>query len=277
MINSQNFETVKVSINQSVAYISINNPPVNVLDVKLMAEIKMILSGFSNDHSVKVIVFESENPDFFIAHVDMSLIDHPNAFDELAKEIPDHLNVFQAFGETVRKQPQITIAKLKGIARGGGAEFIAAVDMSFASIEKGQLAQCEALMGIIPGGGATVYLKNKAGRSRALEIILGADLFDAVTAEKYGWINRAIANDEIDQFVDRLAQNIANLPEGVIAAAKKTLYPAGVEEEFHLESANWEALFVKPNAEKLIRGGLKNGAQTIEGELHLEEILRRLA
>ncbi|SFN78500.1 Enoyl-CoA hydratase/carnithine racemase [Chryseobacterium oleae] len=268
---------VKVSINHSVAKIIINNPPVNVLDVKLMSEINTILSSFSNDHSVKVIVFESENPDFFIAHVDMSLIDHPNAFDELAKDIPHHLNVFQAFGETIRKQPQITIAKLKGIARGGGAEFIAAVDMSFASIEKGQLAQCEALMGIIPGGGATVYLKNKAGRSRALEIILGADLFDAVTAEKYGWINRAIAHDEIDQFVDRLAQNIAHLPEGVIAAAKETLYPAGFEKEFQLEHTNWEALFAKSNAERLIRGGLENGAQTVEGELHLEEILRKLA
>lgn len=123
------------------------------------------------------------NPDFFIAHVDINILEEKDILDELAKAAPKGLNIFQFVREMIRAQPQVTIVKLKGIARSGGAEFVAAADMSFASMQKGKLGQCEALMGIIPGGGATQYLSSKMTRGRALEIILGADLFDAQTAE----------------------------------------------------------------------------------------------
>jgi enoyl-CoA hydratase/carnithine racemase len=165
----------------------------------------------------------------------MTLIDEPTAFDELAAEAPEGLNVFQAFGEAVRHQPQVTIVKLAGIARGGGAEFVTAADMVFAAAGKARLAQVEALMGITPGGGATQYLGRRLGRNRALELLLGGDPIDAEAAERYGWINRALPADELDAFVDRLA---------------------------------------RPAAAKLIRGGLERGAHTREGELRLEDLLR---
>jgi enoyl-CoA hydratase/carnithine racemase len=87
-----------------------------------MSELRHFLTAVHDDTTVKVIVFSSADPDFFIAHVDMALIDEPHAFDELAKDVPTGLNVFQAFGELVRHQPQVTIIKLAGMARGGGAE-----------------------------------------------------------------------------------------------------------------------------------------------------------
>jgi len=128
-----NFNKLSISRHEGVATVTIDNPPVNVLDVPLMGEIRSFLSSVRDDPQTRVIVFESADSDFFIAHVDMTLIDEPKAFDELARDAPEGLNPFQAFGETLRSQPQVTIIKLAGLARGGGAEFVAAADMAFAA------------------------------------------------------------------------------------------------------------------------------------------------
>jgi enoyl-CoA hydratase/carnithine racemase len=270
------FTTLRISYEAGVAIVTIDNPPVNVLDVTLMGEIREFLMAVRDDEQTKVIVFESADPEFFIAHVDMTLIDHPSAFDELARDVPAGLNPFQAFGELLRAQPQVTIVKLAGLARGGGAEFVLAADMAFAAQGRAGLAQCEALMGITPGGGATQYLGSRMTRSRALEVVLGADLFDAQTAERYGWINRALPADQIDVFVARLARHIAALPSGVISAAKSALPPPDLREGFGREHAAWAGLFARPAAEKLIREGLNAGAQTRDGERGLESLLRSL-
>lgn len=270
------YQMLHLNIKKGVAYITLDNAPVNALSGKLIKELKQLLKDLSIDKNVKVIIFDSINPDFFIAHVDINILGEQAILEELGKTAPEGLNIFQAVGEMLREQPQITIVKLKGIARGGGAEFVAAADMSFASLEKGKLAQCEALMGIIPGGGATQYLSAKMTRGRALEVILGAGLFDAATAERYGWINRAIPDAEIDTFVDDLAQNIANLPEGVIETTKKVLSPVRNVPGFQLENEGWAALVFNPETARIMTGAIQNGAQTVAGELKLEEILRAL-
>lgn len=270
------FSRLHISSASGVATITIDNPPVNVLDVPLMSEIRRFLLSVRDDQNTRVLVFQSADPEFFIAHVDMTLIDEPHAFDDVAREAPEGLNPFQAFGELLREQPQVTIVKLAGLARGGGAEFISAADMAFAAEGRAGLAQCEALMGITPGGGATQYLSTRMTRGRMLEVILGADVVNATTAERYGWINRALPAAELDGFVDRLARNIAALPEGVIAAAKKAVPMTDLREGFRREHDAWAGLFERPAAENLIRGGLKAGAQTREGERNLEALLRRL-
>ncbi|HED4877076.1 TPA: enoyl-CoA hydratase/isomerase family protein [Stenotrophomonas maltophilia] len=270
------FNKLHISSANGVATITIDNPPVNVLDVPLMSEIRRFLLSVRDDQNTRVLVFQSADPEFFIAHVDMTLIDEPHAFDHVAREAPEGLNPFQAFGELLREQPQVTIVKLAGLARGGGAEFISAADMAFAAEGRAGLAQCEALMGITPGGGATQYLSTRMTRGRTLEVILGADVISATTAERYGWINRALPAAELDGFVDRLARNIAALPEGVIAAAKKAVPMANLREGFRREHDAWAGLFERPAAENLIRGGLKAGAQTKDGERNLETLLRQL-
>jgi len=275
-MTGKNFTRLHISQARGVARITIDNPPVNVLDVPLMGEIRRYLLSVRDDPSVRVIVFQSADPEFFIAHVDMKLIDEPHVFNEVARDAPEGLNPFQAFGELLREQPQVTIVKLAGFARGGGAEFVAAADMVFAAEGRAWLAQCEALMGITPGGGATQYLSSRMPRGRVLEVILGADLFDAATAERYGWINRALPETELNGFVDDLANNIAALPEGVIAAAKKALPPEDLRDGFLREHDAWVELFQRPAAASLIRGGLEIGAQTKDGERRLEELLRGL-
>lgn len=275
-MTNTDFSHLRISTSDGIATITIDNPPVNVLDVPLMREIRRFLLAVRDDPATRVLVFQSADPEFFIAHVDMTLIDQPHAFDDFIREAPEGLNPFQAFGELLRTQPQVTIVKLAGLARGGGAEFIAAADMVFAAEGRAGLAQCEALMGITPGGGATQYLSRRMTRGRALEVILGADLIDATTAERYGWINRALPAEALDEFVERLARNVSALPEGVIAAAKMALPSEDLRAGFKREHDAWAGLFARPAAERLIRGGLQTGAQTRQGERDLEGLLRRL-
>ncbi|SFO01660.1 enoyl-CoA hydratase/isomerase family protein [Amycolatopsis rubida] len=276
-MHHDDYSTLRVRREAGIVRVTIDNPPVNVLDVALMADLRRLLIALRDDDSARVIVFDSADPDFFIAHVDMSLVDTPDAFDQFAPEVPAGLNVFQALGELLRQQPQVTIVQLAGLARGGGAEFVAAADLAFAAIGSAGLGQIEALMGIVPGGGGTQYLANRVGRNRALEIVLGAELYDARTAERYGWVNRAVPADELEEVVDRLARNIAALPEGVIAAAKQAVVPDDLAKGFQREHDAWAGQFTRPAAEALIRGGLAHGAQTRAGERDLEGLLRGLA
>jgi enoyl-CoA hydratase/carnithine racemase len=271
----RDYQTLRIADAAGVARVTFDNPPVNVLDVALMTDLRDLLTALRDDDSVRVIVFDSADPEFFLAHVDMTST--PDALAGLAATAPDGVNVFQAVGEALRSQPQVTIVKLAGKARGGGAEFVAAADMAFAAIGRAGLGQVEALMGIVPGGGGTQYLAGRVGRNRALEVVLGAELFDAELAERYGWVNRALPADELDAFVDRIARDIAALPEGVIAAAKRAIAPDDLAEGLARENDAWAGLVFRPAAGRLIGGGLAAGAQTRAGERDLEALMRSVA
>ncbi|MDY0986674.1 enoyl-CoA hydratase/isomerase family protein [Flavobacterium sp. CFBP9031] len=274
----QNYKLMEVELLHGVAYLTFNNPPINVLNAVLISELKEFAEKVALDNLVKVIVFQSSNPEFFIAHGDMNFVTDPASFMNLADSKGDPLlNPMQQLHERLRNLPQITIAKLSGFARGGGNELAMALDMRFAVSGKTWLAQPEVLMGIIPGGGGTQYLSKLAGRSRALEVILGAELHDSATAEKYGIINRAIPEEEIDSFVSTLATRMASLLPGVIDAAKNAVNAA-----FHntngitTESNMLGKVFGEPAAAARMIASMEKGAQTIEGERQLEKILNNI-
>ncbi|MGV9245508.1 enoyl-CoA hydratase/isomerase family protein [Streptomyces sp. NPDC003710] len=150
----------------------------------------------------------------------------PETFAELAN--PDAgsdgdeslINPMQKLMLRLRPLPQVTIAKLAGRLRGGADELAMAHDMRFAARGRTWLAQPETRMGIIPGGGGTQLLPPLVGGARALEAILGGNLFDAEVAERYGRINRALPAEELDGFIDSLARRIAALRPEQITAAK---------------------------------------------------------
>jgi enoyl-CoA hydratase/carnithine racemase len=132
------FTTIRPSLDGGVLTVVLDNPPVNVLGATMMREVRDLLTDVQDNSSVKVIVFESANPEFFLAHVDMRIADDMEILTEVAESAPPGVNVFQSIGELIRHQPQVTIVKLRGVARGGGAEFVAAADMSsWASLPAG--------------------------------------------------------------------------------------------------------------------------------------------
>ncbi|WP_165384991.1 enoyl-CoA hydratase/isomerase family protein [Cryobacterium sp. SO1] len=270
------YSTLQVTVADGVADIVLDNPPVNVISAMMMKELDSVLGELRGDDSVRVIVFSSANPEFFLAHVDIHILDQEDLFNELTAATPPGVNVFQAIGELLRNQPQPIIVKLAGKARGGGAEFVGAADMVFAATETAGIGQIESLMGIVPSGGGTQYLLERVGRNRALEIILTGDLYDATTAAAYGWINRAVPAAELDAFVDRVARNIADLATGVALRAKEVLSPARPLEGYAREERAWSSLIAGPTALGLMSRALEHGAQTPEGEADLEQLMRSM-
>ncbi|MFE7973915.1 enoyl-CoA hydratase/isomerase family protein [Streptomyces shenzhenensis] len=275
-MNLDQYTTLRAAVDAGVARITLDNPPVNVLSGTLIRELHDVLGKMRDDRSVRVIVFSSANPEFFIAHVDIHILDELDELDEIADRNPD-ANLFQGVGELLRHQPQVTIVKLAGRARAGGAEFIAAADMTFAARETAGIGQSEVLMGIVPGGGGTQYLRERVGRNRALELLLTGDLVDADTAAAYGWINRAVPAAELDAFVDGVAEKIAALSPELIAAAKQLVPPVDLADGLRAENDAWAELVSGDLPARLMTGALEHGAQTPEGERDLESVMRSLA
>lgn len=156
MTDAYSTRTLKISLSSGVAYVVIDNPPINLLDAALMADLDRFADAISGDQDIRVIVFDSADPDFFVAHGDMTAADDPAAFVALpvAPGEDQSLNPMMRLHERIRSLPQITIAKLRGLARGGGAELLSAMDMRFASLERAGMAQMECRLGIIPGAEA---------------------------------------------------------------------------------------------------------------------------
>src|SRR5207244_8508710 len=121
------------------------------------------------------------------------------------------------------KPPAVSVAEIRGCVRGASSKFVLACDMRFESRENTRLGQPEVGVGVHPGGGGTERLPHVVGRGRALEIVLGASDFDGDTAERYGYVNRALPHAELDGFVDVLARRIASFDRRAIAAAKNLI------------------------------------------------------
>jgi enoyl-CoA hydratase/carnithine racemase len=274
------YTALHVAVDAGVAHVTIDHPPLNILDAVLMTELNRFAGAVRTDKQVRVIVFQSADPDFFIAHGDMNFVNNPDSFTQLVlgDEAGAALNPMQKLHERFRTLPQVTIAKLAGLARGGGSEFVMALDMRFAAIGKAGLGQFEVLTGIIPGAGGTVYLPRLIGRARAMEVILGAALVDAKTAERYGWVNRALAANELDGFVDALARRIGALPPGVVLATKAAIDAADqpIAAALREENVLLGRVFTAPAAVEQTRAALAAGAQTRVGERDLEGLLNGL-
>lgn len=200
-------------------HVTIDNPPINLFDPTIYAHLRLLMDRLEADGNAKVVVFDSANPDYFISHLD---VDH--AFE--VPNIPGAANLatdWPYFIERLANSPVISIVSLRGRTRGIGNEFILACDMRFASREKAILGQPEVGFGVVPGGGGLDWLPDLVGRSRALEIVLGAEDFDAATAAEYGWINRAIPDAELDKFIHLLATRIASFDKKALTTAKRMI------------------------------------------------------
>ncbi len=273
----EDLKLLKTRLDQGVLFVTIDNPPINLFDIQLMQEMNRIGKEVEVDKEVRVVVFDSANPDFFIAHADI------NAILSLPTQAPpksDKLGFFHAMVDRFRTMPKASIGKIEGRARGGGSEFLLSLDMRFAALGKAILGQPEVALGILPGGSGTQRLPRLVGRGRALEVVLGCDDFTADLAERYGYVNRALPQDELGPFVDELAYRIASFPAEAIALAKESVNNAaetgtveGLLEEAHL----FNRLATSEASRRLMRRFLELGAQTPKTELDLRPIVEQLS
>src|SRR5215468_4387758 len=191
-------------------------PPFNIVDATIFEGLQDLLARMNANPNLRVVVFESANPEFYLSHFDLT-----GKTGNITTDVgPSGLPILMDTFVRLTKSSVVSIAKIRGCVRGASSEFVLACDMRFASRENTRLGQPEVGVGVNPGGGGTERLPLLVGRGRALEIVLGANDFDGDTAERYGYVNRALPDAELDGFVDGLARRIASFDRGPIATAK---------------------------------------------------------
>ncbi len=216
------FTTFTTVQKDAILWVTFDFPPVNVQGQEMLADLNTLALRLERDRSIKVVVFQSAHPEIWVCHYDTNLLKDMSTEAVSRDEVK--LLDLQSVLERISKLPQATIAKLEGVARGGGHEFALACDMRFAVRGKYKFMQMEVGMGILPCGGGASRMARQVGLGRALEIILSARDFDADEAEKYGTINKAFEANEIDDYVNNLAQRIAKFPPESINACKQMVY-----------------------------------------------------
>ncbi|MGW0086271.1 enoyl-CoA hydratase/isomerase family protein [Streptomyces sp. NPDC003393] len=196
--------------------ITFDHPPLNLIDGRTISELAAALDVLEQDPEVRVVVFDSAVPDFFLAHYDVAAAPAPDA----PKAGPTGLSPWLDVLARIAEGPFVSLAKIRGRARGAGSEFVLACDLRYASRERTVLAQPEIGLGLVAGGAPTHRLPFLTGRGRALEIMLTGQDYDADLAERYGYVDRAVPDSGLDGFVDDVAQRIASFDKAALVEVK---------------------------------------------------------
>jgi enoyl-CoA hydratase/carnithine racemase len=265
------FETLTVRNEGPVLFAEIAAPPMNLLGPELVRDLVSLIQRAESDDNLKVLVFRSADPDYFISHVDITRI---KEYREEAAKLTGEASIALLFRHLSASR-LVTIAQIEGRARGAGNEFVMACDMRFAARESAIFSQIEPAFGLIPGGGGAQYLARIIGRARALEILLSAEDHDAEIAERYGWINRALPADALGDFVGSLARRIASFPAAGIVGVKDrvnaiTLAPV---EDFRRDSDLFGEMVRDAETQSRFGAVMKRGFQTRDGEMALARLL----
>jgi enoyl-CoA hydratase/carnithine racemase len=268
------FETLNITREGGVLFTEIAAPPMNLLGPELVRDLVSLIQHAEADESVRVLVFKSADPDYFISHVDINQVTEYRA--EAAK-LTGEASIGLMFRHMSASR-LVTIAQIEGRVRAAGSEFVLACDMRFASLESAIFAQIESAFGQLPGAGAAQHLTRIMGRSRALEVLLSAEDYDAELAERYGWINRALPADALGDFVSSLAHRIAGFPAAgqVVVKDRVNAIALAPVEDFRRDSDLFGEEVRAPDAQRLIAAALKHGFQTHNAELNLAQMLSGL-
>ena len=201
--------------------VTFKNGEVNIMSATMAAELFALVGQLTVDTQTKVVVFESANDEFFIAHFDINdIIKLIEGDDSIPLSKTSDLNVLQCLGLSIQNLPQLTLAKIDGICRGGGFEFMLALDMCFAS-EQSKFCFPEVSAGFLPAGGGSTLLPLKAGNGRALEVMLTGRDFSGAEAERYNFINRSFETSaELSAYVADTVKRIAAADISAIQAVK---------------------------------------------------------
>jgi enoyl-CoA hydratase/carnithine racemase len=215
----------------------LDNPPLNLMGPELVRQFRTVMTAIERDEDLRVVVFESAVDGFFLNHSDFD-----SRFEDLTA-IPQGPTGLEAWPDILQRLPRapvVSIAKIRGRATGNGSELALACDMTFASRERTLMSQWEVGVGMVAGGGPMARLPRLIGRNRALEVLLGSDDITGDLAQEYGYVNRALPDEDLDRFVDALASRIAAFDKWAISNTKRLVNAASLAPEVEM-AAGWDA------------------------------------
>jgi enoyl-CoA hydratase/carnithine racemase len=234
-------------------------PPFNVVDGDVFQALQDLLVRMETTQTLRVVVFESALPDFYLSHFDLT-----GRLGNVMSAIgPTGLPILMDTFVRLTRAPVVSLARIRGCVRGVSSEFVLACDMRFASRENTKLGHPELGVGLHPGGGGTERLPHLVGRGRALEIVLSANDFNGDTAERYGYINRSLPDSELDGYVDGLARRIASFDRRALIAAKNLVNQVSLPPSDRLLDAftSFGTALTWPEAQRRIGAVLERGLQ----------------
>jgi enoyl-CoA hydratase/carnithine racemase len=203
--------------NPGYCRVTFDHPPINTITATTVAELVELVGLIEQDSDLKVVVFASANRDFYLTHYDS---EHDPGRTAALPLGATGLSAWLDLLVRLSQAPVVSIAAIRGRVRAAGSEFVLACDLRFASRQNTLLGQFEVTTGVVPGGGAMARLSRLIGRGRALEVLLVADDCDAVRAEQYGYVNRTIADRELEAAVETIAARLTRFDREVLARTK---------------------------------------------------------
>lgn len=256
-----NYSTITAELRNGVLWATIANPPINLIDERFVGDLISLLDDTETHGDVRVVVFRSGDPDFFIPHVDLKGIAQYTA-KAATSGGPDDISLGALYRRLSEARP-VTIGVLEGRARGAGAEFLYACDMRFASLDRAVIGQPEVGVGTFPGAGAVQHLVRLVGRGQAMQVILGSEDIDAREAERIGVVNKALADEDLVSYVEHLAERIASFPEAAVRIAKRRINAAGLapKEDVHVDAGFFQTLARDPASGARVAALFERGLQ----------------
>ena len=206
-------EYLSCTVDNGVATLVLNHPPVNALTLSILTQLEAALDGLAKDDRVKVIILTGAGR-IFIAGADIKVIAAIASSDE-GKEMALR---GQAALNKIESCEKPVIAAINGTCLGGGLELALCCHIRLAA-EDARLGQPEINLGIIPGFGGTQRLTRLLGSSKALELILTGDVISASEAKAVGLVSQVIPADDLQRQTQGLARRIASKGQLAVRAA----------------------------------------------------------
>jgi len=240
--------------------VTLHNPPFNIFGPETIPQLNEVITAIETDPKVRVVVFDSDVPGFFLTHYDfvppLEATTGMPAGKTGLPPLPDML-------VRLSKAPVVSIVSIRGRATGVGSELALASDMRFASREKAVLSQWEVGSALVPGGGPMARMPGLMGRGRTLEVLLSGNDIDGDLAERYGYVNRSLPDKDLDAFVDTLATRISRFDKQTIADIKHQVDVVTLPTDAQI-GAGWEGFITsvqRPAAQTRIKQLMEKGLQ----------------
>lgn len=209
-----NYEFLNYEIENKVAVVTINRPPVNPLSTQVFKELSSIFDELDMDDEVNAIVITGSGEKAFVAGADIT-----EMADLDLSGIMKMNKVSRAVFSKIENASKPVIAAINGLALGGGLELALACDLRISS-EKAKFAFPEVGLGIIPGGGGTQRLQKIVGQGIAKELLYFGDMFDAKRALDLQIVNKVVPAEEVVSTAKEWAGRLAQKPAVAIQMLK---------------------------------------------------------
>jgi cyclohexa-1,5-dienecarbonyl-CoA hydratase len=205
------YKNIKYQFSDSVARITLNRPPLNVLNIEMMKEINQVIEGLFAEKSLKLLVFDAEGK-AFCAGVDIS--------EHMGDKVMEMIKTFHQIFRNLINLNRPTLAVINGSALGGGCELVTFCDFIIAS-ENSKLGQPEIQVGVFPPI-ACIIMPEIISRTKAMELLLTGSVINAREAQTIGLINRCVPVESLKEEEIKFTGQITKLSAAVLGHTKLT-------------------------------------------------------